>query len=886
MNYPPVTPAGCSVGITGLHPVALTAGTRLGPYEVLAPLGAGGMGEVYRARDTRLGRSAAIKVLPEALSAETGRLRRFEKESRAASSLNHPNIVTIYDVGTMDSRAYIAMELVEGKTLRELLNTGPVPLRRLLSLTAQIADGLATAHEAGIVHRDLKPENVMMTKDGFAKILDFGLAKLTHAGEDAAAESRLPTLTRGTEPGVVMGTAGYMSPEQASGRALDFRSDQFSFGSILYEMVTGKTAFLRSTAAETLAAIIREEPEQLGSTTPSVPVPLRWIVERCLAKEPQERYASTRDLARDLARLKDGLAEASGSGPSLAAAPPRPILRRWPVAAVLGLLIGVGIGVFTVHRPPERPPVYRSVSSRRGAITSSRFAPDGQTILYTASFQGEEARIFSTRLGSPEWGPLPLPAASLVSISDSGKLLMALTRGETQTLAEVPLAGGAPREIFEGPAKGDAFVRADFAPGGESLAVIAVAGDRDRLEFPMGKVLYDPKPGVGLRNPRFSPNGDRIAFFEEEAGDYSSSVAVVDRMGKKTTLSRNWGDAINLAWNPKTGEVWFSARETGASSGALILHAVSPSGRQRVVLGGPGIVVVDDISREGRVLLKRVDLASNMICLPPGATKEVDLSWFDFAEVADMSADGKTLLFVERGSGEAYGGAVYIRKTDGSPPVRLGEGYANSLSPDGKWAAVVPLTSPDRLVLLPTGAGQPKTLLSQGLVHAYYGATWLPDGKRILFSASRSGHGTALFVQDLDGGSPRPVTPEDIGDSLFTVSPDGKLVAAHGRGEKAFLYPIDGGQPRAVPEIKPSDELIRWDERGETLFLADRKKPPVRIDRLVLSSGRREPWKELMPADLSGLFGVSEVHLTPDGESYAFTCYRQLARLYVVEGLK
>ena len=271
----------------------LKAGSRLGPYEVLAPLGAGGMGEVYRARDTRLERSVALKVLPESLSVEHDRLERFEKEARSASALNHPNIVTIYDVGTLDGVSYIAMELVEGKTLRELLHTGPLPLRRLLPLAAQLADGLAKAHEAGIVHRDLKPENVMMTKDGLVEILDFGLAKLTQSGEESGEESELRTMTKATEPGTILGTVGYMSPEQASGLVLDARSDQFSLGSILYEMATGRKAFEHETKMQTLSAIITDEPEAIAKVNPKLPAHFCWIVERCLAKEPEGRYAST-----------------------------------------------------------------------------------------------------------------------------------------------------------------------------------------------------------------------------------------------------------------------------------------------------------------------------------------------------------------------------------------------------------------------------------------------------------------------------------------------------------------------------------------------------------------------------------------------------------------
>src|SRR6266496_1008970 len=252
--------------------MAVAAGSRLGPYEVLVPLGAGGMGEVWKARDTRLGREVAVKVLPAEVASDPSRLKRFEKEARAASALNHPNIVTIYDIGSVDSVSYIAMEKVDGKTLREVLFSGPLPIKRLLQIAAQIADGLARAHEAGIVHRDLKPENLMVTKDGLVKILDFGLAKLTQM--DSSGEgSHLPTET-GTSPGVVLGTVGYMSPEQASGQPLDFRSDQFSFGSILYEMATGKRAFQKKTAVDTLSAILNEDPEPIAAVNPLAPAPL------------------------------------------------------------------------------------------------------------------------------------------------------------------------------------------------------------------------------------------------------------------------------------------------------------------------------------------------------------------------------------------------------------------------------------------------------------------------------------------------------------------------------------------------------------------------------------------------------------------------------------
>jgi len=269
--------------------MVLSPGAKLGPYEIIAPIGAGGMGEVYRAQDTRLDRSVAIKILSPTFSADNDRLRRFEQEARSASALNHPNIITIYELGRDGSTHYIAMELVEGKTVRELMVAGLLPIRKAIEIAAQVADGLTKAHEAGIAHRDLKPENLMVSNDGFVKILDFGLAKLTLPPSGEVSDMS-PTAAWQTRPGIVMGTMQYMSPEQVSGGRLDFRSDQFSFGLVLYEMVTGKLAFRRDTTAETLVAILREHAEPVGVQNSDAPAPLCWVIERCLAKEPEKRY--------------------------------------------------------------------------------------------------------------------------------------------------------------------------------------------------------------------------------------------------------------------------------------------------------------------------------------------------------------------------------------------------------------------------------------------------------------------------------------------------------------------------------------------------------------------------------------------------------------------
>jgi TolB-like protein/tetratricopeptide (TPR) repeat protein len=333
--------------------MTIAAGTRLGPYSILAPLGAGGMGEVYRARDERLGRDVAIKVLPEAVASDEERLRRFEQEARSASALNHPNIVTIHDVGRSGATSWIAMELVEGESLRHIVAGGPLPAKQALSIGTQIAEGLAKAHASNIVHRDLKPENVMVTSDGLVKILDFGLAKLAPTMADG---SQVATAAPPTDAGVVMGTVGYMSPEQATGRSVDSRSDQFALGAILYEMATGRRAFQRASAAETLSAILREEPPGLASVSPGAPDGLDRIVRRCLAKEPEARYHSTRDLARDLEELRNGDSDRTAARP-----PAKGRSGRLVAAAILAFGLAI-VGAFLVRGRWTGPSSIRSLA--------------------------------------------------------------------------------------------------------------------------------------------------------------------------------------------------------------------------------------------------------------------------------------------------------------------------------------------------------------------------------------------------------------------------------------------------------------------------------------------------------------------------------------------
>jgi dipeptidyl aminopeptidase/acylaminoacyl peptidase len=865
----------------------ISAGSRLGQYEIVARLGAGGMGEVYRARDTRLGRDVAVKALSAELSLDPARLSRFETEARSASALNHPNIVTIHEVGRDAATPFIVMELVEGRTLRDILYTGALPVRRALNLSAQLADALARAHEAGIVHRDLKPENIMVTRDGFVKVLDFGLAKIEPRGDGNGAGRENLTLTEdGTREGAVVGTAGYMSPEQASGQPVDFRSDQFAFGALVYELLSGKRAFQRPTRAESLVAIIREDPEPLSTLCPRIPVPLLWIVERCMAKLPEERYASTRDLARDLKSVSDHFSQidsgADGAPLLLKAEPRKP--RRWlsgSVALAFAALVASAYLLGTSARAPALPSYHR-LTFRDGTVWSARFAPDGRTVVYGAAWNGGPIRAYSTRPENPESAELPLPPANVLAASASGELAILLGArpggpfSTTGTLARSSLAGGGPREVLE------AVQGADFAPDGASLAVLRTANGRHRLEFPPGRVLYETASGY-LSHVRVSPSGELVAFLEHPMrGDDAGLLAVVDREGHKRVLSAGWITARGLAWSPDGGEVWITA---AAAGGSRALHAVALSGHRRLVTRVPGSLTLHDISREGRVLLSQEHSREGMVGLSPGELKERDLSWHDWSRPVDLTADGTTLLFDETGEGGGAAFAVYVRKTDESPAVRIGEGHALALSPDGRWALSTPQTTPAELVLLPTGAGEPRRIATGAFVHIQR-AAWLPGAERVVLAASEAERGTRLYVQPASGGAPRAITPEGIGPD-WAVSPDGGGVAAIGPDRSLLLYPIEPGEPTPIAGVAPGDAPIRFSPDGRALYVRGRGDGPVSsIARIDLASGERAAWKDIAPADGAGIAGVPRVFLSADGESYVYSYARLLDELFLVDGLR
>jgi Tol biopolymer transport system component len=838
------------------------------------------MGEVYRAKDPRLGREVAVKVLPASFSKDPDRLRRFEHEARAAGVLNHPNITAVYDIGSVEGSPYVVSELLEGETLRSRLATGALSARKALDYAIQIARGLAAAHEKGIVHRDLKPENLFVTNDGRVKILDFGLAKLKQAESGGPEETNLPTGTLGTEPGVVLGTMGYMSPEQVRGKPADYRSDIFAFGAILYEMLSGHRAFHGDTAADTMSAILTKEPPDLSATNRDVHPGLDRIVRHCLEKNPEERFHSAHDLAFDLEALSGISAPRVVSLPSAARAPKKLL---WSLAAATAIVVALVAAFLLGKRAGQTdPPSFAQLTFRRGELVSARFAPDGQTILYSAEWEGKPMEIFSTRTDRPESRSFGLLGAGVLAISASGEMAVSLNRHvvgpftRSGTLAQIGVGGGgAPREILED------VQWADWAPDGVNLAIVRDVQSRSRLEYPPGKVVNQTTGWIS--HPRVSRDGSLVAFLDHPVrGDDGGTVAVVDRSGKKRTISSLYASEGGLAWAPDGREVWFTATKVGSNRALL---AATLSGRERLLSRVTGNLTLHDVARDGRLLVAHDTLRIGILGRAPGDVKERELSWLDWSSLTDLSTDGKTVFFSETGEGAGAGYSVYVRSTDGAAAIRLGEGSAQELSPDGKWAlAIIHPAGDAHLALLPTGAGEPRTLPAHGLKVTR--AHWLPDGKRILLNANEPERGVRLYIQDIADGNVRAISPEGYRTFLRCVSPNGRLVTVRGPDLKLYLYPVEGGEPTPIPGVTTDDWPAGWSADSRSIFVYRRREIPAKVDRLDIATGRRELWRELKPDDSAGIASIAPVIPTPDGRAYVYCYFRTLSDLYLAQGVR
>ena len=885
-------------------------GETIGPYEILSELGSGAMGIVYLAQDVRLGRKIAIKLLPSQFTSDKDRLRRFQQEARAASALNHPNILTVHEIQQKDGLHYIATEFVDGVTLRQHMSEHRMSLNEVLDVATQIASALQAAHAAGIAHRDVKPENVMIRSDGYIKVLDFGLAKLTE-------QESLPA-TPETNPGVVMGTPRYMSPEQARGLDVDVRTDIFSLGTVIYEMVTGKIPFDGETTSDIIAALIKDEPESMSATAPEVPPEFEQVVRNALAKDVELRYQIIGDFLTDLQQLKDQIklnalertrpdgSRLSLSDNSQTTTPARfrrtdpeaqqktqPVAKTisigWltPVTVVLVLVVGIIVVLYLNHRNTQASlgltQAPRQLTNRDGFISASRFAPDGKGIIYSAGFDGKPVELFFTDVDGSPSRSAGIKSAALKSVSRSGKIAVLFdfelnwSDGYNGTLAILPPDGGRPEIVADG------IDDAAFAPDGNTFAVIRSGMGQQQLEYPIGQALY--RSDGWMTYPRFSPKGDKIAFFEHPLGDASGSIIVFDLASqKKVNISTDWKFLKGLAWNPNNNEIWFGG---GKLIKHLSINAVSLSGELRMnIYGVPGIGArIEDILDDGRILINQGSNHSTMMVVEGKSKANAIDSQFAWSYSADLSADGKTLLYYEGGyesSDHSELNTSYLRKLDSSENLRLGPGKALALAPDGKSALALQTNPQPQLVLLSTSGSEPKTLPNPGIKEFHYGS-FFPDGRHILFTGVEA-HKDALirsYVQDINTGDVHPLAEEMT--VALSVSPDGKGVIILQPDQIYYIQPLDGGQATPIPGLESGDEPIQWSDDNRSVYVIGAGEFATKIYRVSLTTGDRREWKEIDPPNKVGLVGLETNRggslISPDGKVCVYTYWTLLQQL-------
>ena len=850
----------------------LLSGTRLGPYEILAPLGAGGMGEVYRARDTRLGRDVALKILPESISRDADRLHRFQQEARTIAALDHPNILAIHDIGEEKGSPFIVSELLEGESLRAELESGALSQRKAAEYAIQIAHGLSAAHDKDIIHRDLKPENIFITRDGRVKVLDFGLAKFTANRSSNEAGSARTATTLATEAGVVLGTAGYMAPEQVRGTEVDSRTDIFAFGATLYEMLSGQRAFRRDTAAETMTAILKEDPPEIMQLAPVAPG-MERIIRRCLEKQPEQRFQSAKDLAFALEALS-GATTRTGASTAMVSSH-TPGWRRWTAiaaAAVLGFAAG-GFLLWYLRPDPRPAAAFKQVSFDNGTIFRARIAPDGKTIAYSARLNGGAIDTYVIRQDYPGSVAAGLHGAALLSISKDGQLAV-LTHPKffahrvwSGTLATAPMNGGAPREILEN------VFEADWAPNGSDLAVIDHSTPQSwQLEYPIGRILLQD-PGW-LSDLRLSPDGEHVAMFRHpNPPDDRGDVLVVDKSGQVHVVSSGWESLAGLAWSPSGKELWFSATESGED---YCIRAVTLSGLQRVVYCGTAPTRILDVTPSGTSLVAGEHNTFGMILVEHGSTAPRDISWLG-AVFPRLARDGNGILFTDVSSVAGNNYTVYLRKNDGSAPVLISSGMGVDLSPDGKWALTVDVKDTN-LTVVPVGPGEARVLRWDGIQTRW--ARWFPDAHHILLYADQSGQ-PRTFVTDAGGSAPTPVPVQNFVTEEAGVAADGDTTFDQRNGEWVLLS-LKDGSTKPVAAIRPDETPISWAEDSRHAFVEvpDSLNTSVSIYKVELNSGRRELWQVIRPSLTNFNIAVEKAAITPDGHWMVYAYRFNAGQLY------
>jgi len=836
--------------------MAIAAGTKLGPYEVLSRLGAGGMGEVYRARDPKLNRELAIKVLPIALSNDKDFLARFQAEARAASALNHPNIITIHDLGEVDGHSYILMELVDGKTVRELVDGGALPLKKTLQLAAQAAEGLAAAHARGIVHRDLKPENLMVTKDGTLKILDFGLAKTASFG-GSAEDQTVSAGTTGTEPGTVLGTVGYMSPEQASGQPVDFRGDQFSLGTILYEMITGKRAWRRKTPAESLVAIIREEPQPISAAAPDTPTALRWIVERCLAKDPEDRYAATKDLARDLRALSEHFSDLTSGSAVGVQAPAAAKTRLGPPALALAaaaLLLGAGAAWFLRPKPAPWNPPSPHYLTYSGRDSDPAVSPDGKVLAFTSERSGRK-RIWLKQLSDGSEGVLTSGPDRAPRFSPDGSTVF-FTRREADfdAVYRVATVGGEPRRVVDNASDADvspdgkqiAFLRPrkDGKDSGGLLIVVPIAGGAERQVASFELLVAAP--------PRWSPDGKFITLPHSLTGALGGvpwQISIVPLEGGPARVlspAGATGLVSTAIWTADGRGIIYMQSDPGyfSTSGQIVLQDVA-SGVPRMLLRALNLGFTLDAVGAGSLVYQANSIRGNLreqsFMTSADFATRADTRWLTRGYGVDRqpfySPDSQRVVFTSNRDGnmdiwELTPATGAVRRLTDDPA----DDWDPFLTKDGKhllwssnrtgnyeiWIANPDGTNPrqlshDKEAAQRAGAPSPGDAENP---------TATTDGQSVVYGAY--GAATAgIWVMRIDGSEPRQIVAGTFRDP--NLSPDGKYIAAIflGGDQKLVILDFANGKPLAFsrplimnPSTGQASARLRFSPDGRFLLFS------------------------------------------------------------------
>ena len=849
--------------------MTVAPGDRLGPYEITAKLGEGGMGEVYRARDSRLERDVAIKVLPAAFVADPERLARFEREAKLLAQLNHPSIAQIYGMEASGEAHALVMELVEGPTLADRLAKGALPLDEGLSIAKQIAEALEEAHEKGIIHRDLKPQNVKASTEGKTKVLDFGLAKAmdpagtgaASSGFDAARSPTLmqsPTLTaaHGTQLGVILGTAAYMAPEQARGGAVDKRADIWAFGVVLWEMLAGRSLFAGPTVSDTLAGVLKSEVD-FGALPAATPPALRRLLRRCLERNPRNRLHDIADARLVLDDLARGEVEAPASRPG-AAAGGSGAARRW-VAGLGLLLLGtlVGLGVARLRGPAAAPaPDYHLLTLENGYIHSARFAPDGVTIVYGETRGGAPVALYSTRADATASRPLDVPGADVVGIAANGEMALLLDRHHVGswmrvgTLARAALAGGAPRALLEG------IYDADIGPDGSAFAIVRADGLGTRLEYPIGSVLYRTDGWISA--PRIARDGRRIAFADHPIpGDDQGFVAIVETGREPRRLSDSLNFLHGIAWSADGREIFASY---GSSDEGGYVTAFAMDGTRRELLRMVTSVRLHDVAPNGTILLTDDSFPISVEGRLAEGAARIAVGALTGATINGISEDGEVLVGTSGGLLEEGEYRSFYRRGAGGPEIDLGPGSAAGVSPDGRWAFLATRTRDrTRLRAVPTGPGEPRAYDLGEVEPQVHGTqdflSFTADGRTAAFLGRRAGEGARGYLLDLAAAKPpRAVTP--VGVHRVRLSPDGKSLVAADAGELLGLYETVGGQRQSIPGSVAGEIAVAWSAASDALFVWDRAIP-ARVERLDLATGQRTLALEWKPSgSAEGLYGL------------------------------